>query len=125
MSNKGKLRIATGLGCLKAMEQVSSRLKEIEAPLFVQHGTGDRVCNFRGSEKLYAEASSADKEIKLYDGVGGLFAVLCSDTNLTMNLQYEHVLLRVGTDEKDDQRRQTVIGDMASNPLDLAARRPS
>jgi len=89
----GKLRIATGLACLAGMEMVNARLAEVKLPFKVFHGTGDRATNFRGSQRLFDRASSKNKEIKLYPGE-------------------EHILLRVGQDEQDDQKRQGVIDDM-------------
>lgn len=93
MTYHGKLRIATGLGCLKAIEKVNKLVGELKMPFTVHHGTGDRVTNCSGSERLVREAGSDDKQLKLYDG-------------------YEHILLRKGRDEADDVRRQTVLTDI-------------
>lgn len=43
----GKLRIATGLACLKGIEMVNRRLHEVNLPFKVFHGLGDRVTNPR------------------------------------------------------------------------------
>lgn len=53
----------------------------------------NRVASYHGSEQLYADASTADKAINLYEG-------------------YEHILLRTGRSEEDDVRRQRVLKDM-------------
>ena len=89
----GKLRIATGLSILRGITNVNARLSEVTVPFKVFHGTGDRVTNHRGSQRLYEQASSQDKEIQLYDG-------------------QQHVLLKVGRDEEDDKKRQRVLKDM-------------
>lgn len=47
----------------------------------------------RGSQRLYDQASSSDKSIKLYPGM-------------------EHVLLRAGENQEDDQERQMILQDM-------------
>ncbi|BGP23909.1 hypothetical protein JCM10295v2_002810 [Rhodotorula toruloides] len=89
----GKLRIATGLAILEGILDIDKKLPHLRVPFLLCHGTGDRVTSYKGSQKLYEQAESKNKEIKLYDG-------------------YEHILLRKGRDEADDVRRQTVLNDM-------------
>ncbi|KAK4055650.1 hypothetical protein OIV83_000196 [Microbotryomycetes sp. JL201] len=90
----GKLRIGTGLAILKGLEDINNdQFKHLKIPFCIFHGTGDRVTSYHGSEKLFEQASSQDKDIKLYQG-------------------YEHILLREGKDEKDDERRQNVLNGM-------------
>lgn len=89
----GKLRIGTGLAILAALVHVNESFAHLKIPFCIFHGTGDRVTSYRGSEKLYKEAGSEDKDIKLYE-------------------RYEHILLRKGRDAKDDERRQNVLNDM-------------
>ncbi|SCV71074.1 BQ2448_3836 [Microbotryum intermedium] len=89
----GKLRIATGLSILSGITHLSTIFAFLQVPFKVFHGTGDRVTSPSGSKKLFEEAGSDDKELRLYEG-------------------YEHVLLRKGKDDKDDERRQRVLGDM-------------
>lgn len=47
----------------------------------------------RGSQRLFDQCSSKDKEIQLYEG-------------------YEHIMLAKGIDEADDAPRQRVLNDM-------------
>ncbi|ORY91597.1 lysophospholipase [Leucosporidium creatinivorum] len=89
----GKLRVGTGLAILSGLIDINKNMEALKIPFIIHHGTGDRVTSYHGSEKLYASASSTDKELKLYEG-------------------YEHILLRKGRDEQDDHRRQTVLKDM-------------
>jgi len=89
----GKLRVSTGLGILQALVHITPLMPNLSVPFTIHHGTGDRVTNYTGSQKLLAEASSTDKQLKLYEG-------------------YEHILLRKGKDEEDDRRRQHVLGDV-------------
>ncbi|KAM0750727.1 lysophospholipase [Meredithblackwellia eburnea MCA 4105] len=89
----GKLRVGTGLAILRAIDNLNREMSHLTVPFALFHGTGDRVTSYKGSEKLYKEASSTDKKLFLYEG-------------------YEHILVRVGKDEKDDYRRQRVLGDM-------------
>lgn len=72
---------------------MNSRIAEVNLPFKVFHGTSDRVTNPKGSQRLFDGCSSKDKEIQLYEGC-------------------EHVLLRKGHDEKDDEKRQRVLKDM-------------
>ncbi|GAA5833069.1 hypothetical protein JCM5353_006764 [Sporobolomyces roseus] len=89
----GKLRVGTGLGILQGLIDINTKMNHLKVPFLICHGTGDRVTSYHGSEKLYREAVSTDKEIKLFPG-------------------YEHILLRKGRDEKDDERRQNVLNEM-------------
>ncbi|GAA5892486.1 uncharacterized protein JCM6883_007375 [Sporobolomyces salmoneus] len=89
----GKLRVGTGLGILQGLIDVNEKMSHLKVPFLICHGTGDRVTSYQGSEKLFREASSTDKEIKLFP-------------------DYQHILLRKGRDEKDDERRQNVLNEM-------------
>lgn len=68
-SKDGKLRIATGLAILKAIQELEHHMADLTLPFAVFHGTGDRVTSYHGSEKLVKLAKSTDKETHLYDGV--------------------------------------------------------
>lgn len=89
----GRLRVATGLAILAATSEL--RFDEMSIPFAVFHGTGDRVTSFSGAERLIelSSTSTQDKRIRLYE-------------------KYEHILLRTGKDQQDDQRRQNVLRDM-------------
>ena len=75
------------------------------------HGLADRVTNPAGSKLLIERASSTHKEIQLYEGVSWGF-VTVDLRALTIGSQYEHVMLRTGRDEEDDQKRQRILSDM-------------
>ncbi|GAA6016053.1 hypothetical protein JCM10207_004426 [Rhodosporidiobolus poonsookiae] len=89
----GKLRIATGLAILRALEEVNSKMEHLRIPFLLCHGTADRVTSPSGSSLLHTRAESTDKTLRLYEG-------------------FEHILLRKGRDEADDERRQRVLGEM-------------
>ena len=38
-------------------------------PILLFHGTDDRLVDYRGTEQIYAIASSEDKELHLFDGL--------------------------------------------------------
>lgn len=65
----GKLRVGTGIQLENAIDEVLPRLGEIRAPLWVGHGSLDRLTMPSGSLRLLQMVSSADKERKLYNGL--------------------------------------------------------
>lgn len=64
----GPLRVRTGYEILRITSYLQQNLKKVRVPFFVLHGTADNVTDPVASRKLYEEASSTDKTIKLYDG---------------------------------------------------------
>lgn len=54
--------VKNGVECLE-------RASELTIPLFVFHGKEDRIVDYRGSEQLYAQASSSTKELHIYEGL--------------------------------------------------------
>ena len=77
-----KPRLASARELLRVSGMVSSNLKDFNAPFLVQHGRDDVVTDPDLSQALYDEASSADKAIKLYDGMWHSINVGESDENL-------------------------------------------
>eukprot|EP01133_Synstelium_polycarpum_P003685 gene3685-4241_t len=69
LTYKGRARIGTGLAILRVTSFLQSRLKDIKVPLFILHGSDDRVSSPLVSEQLYNEASSQDKTLKIYEGM--------------------------------------------------------
>lgn len=64
----GPIRVRTGHEILKITAYLQQNMKNITVPFFVLHGTADTVTDPLASEDLYNKASSAVKDIKLYDG---------------------------------------------------------
>ncbi|KAH7529291.1 hypothetical protein FEM48_Zijuj05G0168900 [Ziziphus jujuba var. spinosa] len=64
----GPLRVRTGYEILRISTFLQQNLRKLRVPFFVLHGTADNVTDPEGSQKLYAEAASTDKTIKLFDG---------------------------------------------------------
>ena len=65
----GGIPVRTGAEVIKAVAQVDARMEEIRVPLLVFHGTGDRLAAVEGSKRLYGRASSADKTLRLCEGL--------------------------------------------------------
>lgn len=58
----------TGTELIRAGHQAVANLHHITLPFLALHGTHDRLTDPDGSRALYAQASSSDKTLKLYDG---------------------------------------------------------
>lgn len=65
----GPLRVRTGYEILRITSYLQQNLRKLTVPFFVLHGTADSITDPVASQKLYKEASSSDKTIKLYDGL--------------------------------------------------------
>ena len=59
---------ATALAMVKAVAYVQTHWSAFHWPLLILQGTADRIVNPAGSQQFYAQAGSADKTLKLYDG---------------------------------------------------------
>ena len=54
---------------LKTMQRVTSEATEITLPILLVQGSQDRLVNPDGARMLYNTVNSADKTIKIYDGL--------------------------------------------------------
>jgi lysophospholipase len=52
-----------------AYERVQAEMETITVPLLIMHGTADLLVPYEGSEVLFERAASADKTLKLYEGL--------------------------------------------------------
>ena len=64
----GKTTARLAAEMLKAMQYVSAEATRITLPIMMVHGSADRLVDPAGSQMLYEAVSSADKEIRIYDG---------------------------------------------------------
>ncbi|CAN1159249.1 Caffeoylshikimate esterase [Linum perenne] len=64
----GSIRVRTGYEILRNTTFLQQNLNRFKVPFLVLHGSADTVTDPEGSRKLYDEASSSDKTIKLLDG---------------------------------------------------------
>ncbi|XP_016453267.2 uncharacterized protein LOC107777694 [Nicotiana tabacum] len=65
----GSIRVRTGYEILRITAYLQQNLSKLTVPFLVLHGSDDAVTDPEGSKKLYEEASSTDKSIKLYQGL--------------------------------------------------------
>mmetsp|Transcript_5190 Transcript_5190/g.12153 ORF Transcript_5190/g.12153 Transcript_5190/m.12153 type:complete len:348 (-) Transcript_5190:4-1047(-) len=69
---KAKLRLSTAMQLLAATQWLSAHLSDVKTPFIVLHARDDVVTESESSARLYTEAASTDKELKLYeDGMHG------------------------------------------------------
>ncbi|XP_062118087.1 uncharacterized protein LOC133831708 [Humulus lupulus] len=65
----GSIRVRTGYEILKITSYLQQNLRKLRVPFLVLHGKADTITDPEASQKLYEEAASADKDIKLFDGL--------------------------------------------------------
>jgi acylglycerol lipase len=65
----GRFAVGTGVQILRALGQIADGMERVTVPLLILHGTGDAVTEVEGSRQLCARAASADKTLKLYEGL--------------------------------------------------------
>ncbi|KAI8017065.1 Caffeoylshikimate esterase [Camellia lanceoleosa] len=64
----GPIRMRTGYEILQITAYLQQNLRRLKVPFLVLHGTADTITDPEASKKLYEEASSTDKTIKLFEG---------------------------------------------------------
>lgn len=66
---RGKMPAGLVAAMIRAVRIVDERMDTIDDPLLIMHGTEDALTRPEGSEALYRRAASADKTLKLYQGL--------------------------------------------------------
>lgn len=66
--HRGKVTARLAAEMLKAMQFVSIQANQITLPIMIVQGSADRLVDAGGARMLYDTVSSADKEIRVYDG---------------------------------------------------------
>lgn len=65
----GKITARLSAEMLYAMTRVTAEAGTISLPLFIFHGSGDKLVDSAGSSMLYEKVSSKDKTLKIYEGL--------------------------------------------------------
>ena len=65
----GKMPARLSAEMLRAMMRVTAEANKIEIPLFILQGSADHLVDPSGAQMLYEKASSADKTLKIYEGL--------------------------------------------------------
>ena len=64
-----RIPVRTGTEIMRLMAEVNARMGEVTVPLLIFHGTSDGLARPAGSKRLYARAASADKTLRLCEGL--------------------------------------------------------
>ena len=67
---RGGIYASSGYQILKATKEISARLEEVTYPFLAMHGGDDSLIEKEGSINLFEKASSIDKELKIWEGLG-------------------------------------------------------
>ncbi|HVE81849.1 MAG TPA: lysophospholipase [Myxococcales bacterium] len=65
----GNLPARSAAAALDGIDDVQKRMGELKVPVLILHGSADKATNPEGSKELNARAASADKTLKIYEGV--------------------------------------------------------
>ena len=65
----GRFTVRIGAEILRAVRRITPRMEDVRVPLLILHASADAVADVEGSRELYARAGSADKGLKIYDGL--------------------------------------------------------
>lgn len=65
----GRFPVRMGAEILRAVRLVGGRMEQLQTPLLILHGSGDAVADPEGASQLHARAGSADKTLKIYEGL--------------------------------------------------------
>jgi len=69
LNYRGGILARTGAELLKATKTITARSDVIDLPILIMHGSSDKLADVSGSEMLYANVSSQDKTLKIYEGL--------------------------------------------------------
>ncbi|MHB8377904.1 MAG: alpha/beta hydrolase [Dehalococcoidia bacterium] len=66
---RGRMRAGLVAAMIRAVRRIDAGMEDVTLPLLIMHGTADALTEPEGSRELYGRARSADKTLKLYDGL--------------------------------------------------------
>lgn len=64
----GWIPAGTGAAVIRAIQRIEREEISLQVPLLLLHGTADKLASVEGSKRLYRNAASHDKTLKLYEG---------------------------------------------------------
>ncbi len=67
---RGGIYASSGYHILKTTKEVAARLSDVTLPFLAMHGGDDTLIDKQGTINLYEEASSDDKQLKIWDDLG-------------------------------------------------------
>lgn len=69
LNYRGALLARTAAELLNSTKTITARCNAIDLPILIMHGGSDKLSEVSGSEMLYANVSSEDKTLKIYEGL--------------------------------------------------------
>lgn len=66
---RGKIPARTATELARMWRELPRKMPELKLPLLILHGSADRLAPSQGSKLLYECAGSADKTLKIYEGL--------------------------------------------------------
>jgi len=69
LNYRGGILARTGAEMLNTTKIIGTHANAIQLPVFIMHGSSDKLADVTGSEMLYAKVSSTDKSLKIYKGL--------------------------------------------------------
>jgi alpha-beta hydrolase superfamily lysophospholipase len=69
LNYRGGVPARTGGEMNRIIKFIKANMEKITLPILIMHGTADRLADPQGSKELYARVQSADKTLKLYEGL--------------------------------------------------------
>jgi len=97
----GDLRIATGLSLLRGFSSLLPSAARFNVPLRIVHGSKDRATDHSRSVEFVKAVVDAGRAYGHEP-----------DATCQIYQNYEHVMLKVGIDTADDEKRQRVLKDL-------------
>ena len=63
----GKILARTGHQLMKTIDFVEANFADFDLPVYILHGTKDRLVHYRAGEDMYAKIASTDKKLNLWE----------------------------------------------------------
>jgi len=63
---RGAYRVKMGVGILRSAQELRQRADALHLPLLILHGSADAITPLSGSERIYRQASSSDKTLRVF-----------------------------------------------------------
>jgi lysophospholipase len=63
------ISVRTGIDLIESIKFVHHHANKIKIPVWIGHGTHDKITSYLGSEKFFRKIKSFNKELKLYHGL--------------------------------------------------------
>lgn len=69
LNYRGGIPALAGSEMNRIVKYIQANMEKVDVPILIMHGSADRLSDPQGSRDLYARAKSADKTLKMYEGL--------------------------------------------------------